>query len=750
MTARLWCVPALAILVTACNGGSNYDPTSGPGDEESNTGANADSDANSPNASDEPTEADDDSDDATNDGTSDEMTDPEQDGAPSADDEPTSGSVSDPGSDPADAQQPLSQRELPSTSVRRLSNHELGRSYLSLVGFTPGALETIPPDGLGYAFDRVVNGQTISRSHLDAFDAVAIEAATRLIETAKLDDLTSACSDDILPPPSPETTAKIVGAAFSLNPDWAVQADTDTPSAGSLLYAPEPTAAYSHTFPAAGNYTVELRVESYSQAVESVELSLDGSAVANYDGFLGQTTLSSTLTVEAAGPALINYQFFSGDNLGLHIYELDVIGPLDENAAGNAGARQACADALIEEFGARVYRRPLTAGEKERLGEVYRSTSTSGFGPGLLGLFQALLTSPNFLYLVEVGAEVDGRDDVRQLDAWELASRLSYTLCEEPPDAELIEAASAGELTTSAQVQAQTERLLAKDCAKSSMRRFFTHWLGLNRLPSLNKSPEAYPSFTPELRQGMQAEAERYIDELLWKEEASLQTFMLSKDFWPTPETATLHGLPSADLGKETFPDERLGVLTLPGVLAVNSSFAESNPVLRAKFVLDRMMCSLPPPPDFVVTAPVPDPNLTTRERWRAHSEIEACAACHAVLDPVGFALEGFDGMGQYRTEENGQPIDTSGGLPSEGIADGELEGAVELARAIANSPTFADCFARHWMRFALGRLELEDSTDDDGVLLLTEALNADSMLSALAALTTTDSFRFLNAEVDQ
>src|SRR5690606_21249443 len=140
----------------------------------------------------------------------------------------------------------------------------------------------------------------------------------------------------------------------------------------------------------------------------------------------------------------------------------------------------------------------------------------------------------------------------------------------------------------------------------------------------------------------------------------------------------------------------RAGILTSPSILAVTGTFDGTSPVHRGVYVLEQMLCSRPPPPpgDVEIVPPPPDPALTTRERWAAHSDDPVCSSCHRVIDPVGFAFEGSAGIGRHRTEENGHPVDASGGIPTLGLEDGSLVGGAELSRALASAMELRSCLA--------------------------------------------------------
>jgi len=190
---------------------------------------------------------------------------------------------------------------------------------------------------------------------------------------------------------------------------------------------------------------------------------------------------------------------------------------------------------------------------------------------------------------------------------------------------------------------------------------------------------------------------------------------------------------------RTAVPPSRAGILTHPGVLAVTAHFDSTSPVTRGVFVLERILCGSvpPPPPGFDIAPPIPDPSLTTRQRWAAHSANPACRGCHEMIDPIGFAFEGFDAIGRHRTEENGLPIDTAGALP---LLEVDVSDAASAARAIADAPRAASCLAEQWLRFTLGRLRVP--TDASAIEHVATALRTGKLRDAFVSIATTETFR--------
>jgi hypothetical protein len=668
-------------------------------------------------------------------------------------DDDTAGTDTDTG--PEDGGDTDGDEELGQPRVRRLSNHELGNTFESLVAFQPQSLAQIPPDQRTYVFDRMAAAQTVSQVHLDAFMAVAEDVHETLLAERRLDELAAACTDDILPPAVAETHTRVAGVALLSEPEWAacptncLVGDPLSEDAAYLLYASPGEGAVSTMFevPADGRYRLTLRIQTELAMTTSLLADaneLDSFPVASDGSQPVELTTTQTL---AAGTVDLRYEF-SNNNEIIHILDLAIEGPLDEIDA--PAQRRDCAEALISEFGPRAYRRPLTADEHDRLLAVYDFGVADGtFHDATRMLVSALLGSPHFLYVVERGSPEPDRPGWYRLDDWELATRLSYSLCEGPPDAELRQAAAAGELHTPEQVRAQALRLLDAPCGRDTVARFYRQWLHLEQLVGLNRDPEVYPEFVAAtMPDAMLREADRFLAELTWNEDATIEGLFTADHTWVDATAADLYGLDVAgdELVRVELPPERLGLLTLPGVLTVTSKFSQTSPVHRGVFVIRDLLCGTlqNPPSNIDTTPPALDPSMTTRERWAAHSSDPTCSGCHSRLDPVGFALEEFDAIGRHRTEEYGKPIDASGGLPDVGVADGEIVGGVALAEVIAGSEQAAACFARQWFRFAGGRLE-QIGTIDDSTLELIRGLEGDpnSIRAALLAYVESETFLF-------
>jgi len=370
-----------------------------------------------------------------------------------------------------------------------------------------------------------------------------------------------------------------------------------------------------------------------------------------------------------------------------------------------------CTRGFVERFGLRAWRRPLTSEEVARYTELAGVATEALSDPwrGIEYAIAGLLQSPHFLYRVEIGAADPSTPGLRRFDGYELASRLSFWLWNTLPDEPLLEAAASGELGSTAGLVAQATRLLDDSRSEQGIETFFDEVLGLATLYDLPQLPDAFPQVSPTLGRAMRTQT--LMTATQWTlSDADLRDLFTTRSTFVDAELAALYGLEGVS-GPEFVPVElpadqpRVGLLGHASILASNSHPTSTSPTRRGKFVREVLLCqAVPPPPPNVVTSLPEDAGdgpRTMREKLRVHAEDPACAACHASMDPIGLALEHFDGIGAFRTTDADQPIDASGEL--DGVA---FEDARGLAAAVAAHPELATCVARHAYRYAQGHLE--------------------------------------------
>ncbi len=332
----------------------------------------------------------------------------------------------------------------------------------------------------------------------------------------------------------------------------------------------------------------------------------------------------------------------------------------DRTARGDV----ACATAFVRDFGLRAFRRPLTDDDVSRYVELWAEVAASdGFDEGIGWVVTAMLQSPHFLYRSELGAR--GAPGRFVLTDWEMATALSYSLWGTLPDDALLEAAGRGELTSDDDIDAQIERMMDDPRALETVGRFVEAWLDLEPLGTV-----AREGLTPELREEM-ARATREQVAAWVADGGSLSDLLVDG-----------------------------GLLVEPSLLTTYARPDGSSPVHRGVLVRERFLCEeLPPPPPNLDTSPPPvDPTKSTRERYRQHADDPACSGCHALIDPLGFAFEHYDQLGQWRDDDEGHPIDASGSL--DGVP---FVGADGLAEALVDDPRTRECFVYSWRRHVRG-----------------------------------------------
>jgi hypothetical protein len=418
-----------------------------------------------------------------------------------------------------------------------------------------------------------------------------------------------------------------------------------------------------------------------------------------------------------------------------------------------------CALSFIRDFGGRAFRRPLSQTETERLKSVFdwavNDADLGRFEDGIQVVIEATLQSPSFLYRPELGGETPVEGDVVAFTSWEMATKLSYMLWNTMPDAELFAAAEADELTTKEQIATQATRMLDDDKARDLIRNFHTQWLLLTHLDSVTKDTSVYPAFNDSLRPLWTEEIQAFVEHVILEGDGSLQTLLTANYSFMNEELASFYGDDVLDsvAGPEfrqvrLDPERRAGFLTSAGLMATHANANQSSPVFRGKFVREQLMCNtLPPPPnDLVIVPPELDPEKTTKEQFEEIGANPACAGCHTLMNPIGFIFEHYDGVGQWRDEQNGMPIDALGEVVQTDDIDGEYDGALEFASALAGSTQVQECVSSQWFRFAYNRTVTEE--DSCSVEQLNDAFSSSNfnIRSLLVALTQTNAFLYRRA----
>jgi len=369
---------------------------------------------------------------------------------------------------------------------------------------------------------------------------------------------------------------------------------------------------------------------------------------------------------------------------------------------------------FIREFGERAHRRPLTDEQADAYGALYEQgrdayTDVSGFAAGVRLVLEAFLQSPYFLYRVEESSGEPG--DAVALDDYERAARLSYFLWGTMPDDELLAAAAAGELGDAAGVRAQADRLMADARAADLLVHFFERVLEVERYQSIKPSSSAFPDVGAGLPESAIGETARFVEGALYENAGNLRDLLTSTTTYVDEELGRIYGIEGefdvSFQSAELDEDQRRGILTQVGFLASHATSTQPDPIHRGVFVARRVACiPISAPPDDIPPLPPSTTNKTNRQLVAEHTEAEgtACRNCHAeYINPFGFAFENYDAVGAYRDMDGDFPVDASAvvWLDEEQVS---VDGAVDLAEALADSRQVHECFSGHLLTYALGR----------------------------------------------
>ncbi len=361
----------------------------------------------------------------------------------------------------------------------------------------------------------------------------------------------------------------------------------------------------------------------------------------------------------------------------------------------------------VRHFARRAFRRPLTEDEEQRMFEFMRGRWDEGWDPEQIqqGIIALILSSPHFLFHVELAGDDAYLGGIRRLNDYELASRLSYFLWSSMPDERLFELAERGELETPEQLSREAIRMLADPKAEALVQNFAGQWLQLRQLDRMSPDPEMFPQFDEELRKSAKRETELLLREIMVNDRSILE--LLNADYtFVNGRLARHYGLEGiqGDAFRKVSVEDRRGVLMHTSILVLTSNPTRTSPVKRGKWVLDNLLGEPPPPPPPNVPelAESAETLGTLRQQMEQHRANPNCAVCHNKMDALGFGLENFDVIGQWRDSDGRYPIDPSGELPG----GKQFSGPIELVQILSQEKKteFARTLVERLLTYALGR----------------------------------------------
>ncbi|HXK16312.1 MAG TPA: DUF1592 domain-containing protein [Polyangiaceae bacterium] len=407
----------------------------------------------------------------------------------------------------------------------------------------------------------------------------------------------------------------------------------------------------------------------------------------------------------------------------------------------------ACVVSTVSAFAEKAFRRPVTDAEIAPFVTLAESHGTTGTGAsdGLKLALKGVLLSPHFLFKVELDASPTAKD-VHKLTAYELATRLSYYLWSNMPDAALSASAKSGELLTDAGLTSQITRMLADPQAQALVTEFAAQWLNIRRVAAVKPDPTTYPTFSADLATAMQTETSMLFSELLGQGRPLTELLTANYSF-VNSTLATFYGMaPPAGSGftkVQLAGSHRTGFLTGGSFLTMTSNPTRTSPVKRGKWVLEQLLCSPPPPPPAGANIAALDGGTpqSMRAKLEQHRAKEPCHTCHSLMDPIGLAFENFDGVGAYRTSDQYGAIDATGTLNT---ANGPVNfnGADQLIPIVSNDPRMAPCAASKVLTYAVGRgFTVDDAIALQNVLAATDK-SGQGVRGLIGSVALSESFR--------
>jgi hypothetical protein len=380
---------------------------------------------------------------------------------------------------------------------------------------------------------------------------------------------------------------------------------------------------------------------------------------------------------------------------------------------------RACSGEFVRSFGLRAFRRPLSAKEEARYEAIMRGEKD--FLKGAQTVIEAMLQSPNFLFWLDETPDA-------ALKPYAAASRVSYSLWNTTPDAALLDSAARGELNTPEELARVARRMLDNPRAKEGLDDFTAQWLRFDRVLMSGRDRRLYPRFSRQTALAMTEETRHFVGGLVWNDRDFTEIFTADYGY-VNAELAEIYGVtaPSKEFERVTFPvgSERAGVLGQAFFLTLTSNPADTSPTARGLFVREHFLCQHvadPPPGVSTNLPPLSDAKpQTNRQRLAVHVSDKSCAACHNVIDPIGFGFEKFDAIGARREKaklvfypldrKSKEPpktleleLDTTGSVA--GIADSKFSSPAELGRVLARTPECHECVVKQYFRYVAGRPE--------------------------------------------
>ena len=611
-------------------------------------------------------------------------------------------------------------------AVQRLNRAEYVNAIRDLLALEVDGRTLLPADESGYGFDNIGDVLSVSPVLLERY----ILAAAKISRWA--------LGDPTLPP----ATALYKTSPLMLQ-DGRVSDDLPFGSRGGH--------AAQHHFPLDADYILRVRMGPGRRGTHTLEIRLDRERVASFEAggrnrgpfevrlpveagarlvsasFVGDLTQSLAVDGRPARPPVTTYAYRLYPNMPM-VGAIEVVGPFEGGVPAQTPTRQRiftcypqaaseqrpCAADILRSLARQAYRRAVTAADIEPLLAAFDDghREGGGFEEGIRWALEALLVSPKFLFRIEEDQPGAAPGAPQRIADRDLASRLSFFLWSSLPDEELLALAEQGRLSDPAVLDGQVTRLLDDPRSRAFIDNFGGQWLYLRNLRTAAPDAQLFPDFDDNLREALRRETELFLAEQLRNDHSVLE--MLHADYTFVNERLARHyGIPNVygnHFRRVPYADSRrAGLLGHGSLLTVTSYPHRTSPVVRGKWLLENLLGAPPPPPPPDVPG-FPESGAdgrpaTVRERLEAHRANPVCASCHAPMDPLGFALENFNAVGQWR-EVDGEanaPIESYGTLPN----GDQFGGVAEFRAALLREPwagQYVANLASKLLTYALGR----------------------------------------------
>ena len=637
-------------------------------------------------------------------------------------------------------------------TIRRLNRVEYNNTVRDLLGVDVKPADDFPTDDVGYGFDNIGDVLSMPPILLEKY----LGAADKVLDAAIVIQKPIVTVKDVFKPQNVRST---LGPSSKKNNLIALHSN------GSAIVGYD----FAHT----GEYIMRCRAygEQAGKDLPKLSIDLDKKPIKSFDvdAIEKKAKFYEVRTTVNAGRHDVYFSFTNDfidkaakldRNLYVEVMEIEgpinpVPKPLPEshrklfaNMPKSSADREPIARQIRTDFASRAYRRPVKPEEITRLMRVFQFANNPGepFELAVRHAMKAVLVSPHFLFRIEQDAKPNDPASIHPINDFEFATRLSYFLWSTMPDEELFKLARNGELRKPGVTQAQITRMLKDPKANALVENFAGQWLMLRTLVTLAPDRKTYRGYDNALRDSMVRETELFFAHIMREDRSVLE--LLDSDYTYLDERLAKHyGIPDVKgpefrLVKLTDRN-RGGVLTQASVLTVTSNPTRTSPVKRGKWILENILGTPPPPPppDVPELAEEKKGQLTgsLRQRMEQHRSNPACATCHAKMDPLGFGLENFDGVGGYRTTEDKFKIDPSGVLP-----DGsKFSGPSDLKKVlVAKGDLFRRNLADRMLTYAIGRgLEYYDTCALDDMVKRLKG-NNDRFTSLITGVVMSDAFQ--------